>query len=86
MVRHSKRVQSQEEREKRDYHREVRYLKKWCNERGLIYKRWAEAQHEDICVLSRSEYDLGDFKQNCVEDNESYFLSPQGYEEWNEDV
>lgn len=76
------RVQSQAEREKRQHHSEVRKLKQWCYQNGIICKSYKEAENDDICVLSRSEYDLHEAKAYLVEDNESYFLSPTSYETW----
>ena len=83
-IRRSKRVQSMKETETRKHHSNVRFLKRWCEEHNTICKNWNDAKSDDICVVSRSDYDLHEYRSNCVEDNESYFLKQEDYEQWAE--
>ena len=73
------------ERMLRQHRSEVRKLKKWCNEAGVKVLTYSEASDEDICALSKEEYDLGDERKLIAEDNESYFLTPDAYEKWCEE-
>lgn len=84
-ARHTRRSWSLEQRETNAYNREVRNFIKWCEEHDIKYHRYGEALFDDICVLSRSEFDIHDSKQIIFEDNESYFLSPKDYERWCEE-
>lgn len=55
----------------------------WCNEHGFVSKTYEEADPYDICVISRSDYDLQEFRKDIASDNDSRFLDPTAYEEWN---
>ena len=79
------RIQSQEERELREYHADVRKFKNWCNENNVTYHTFDDADNLDYCVLSRNEYDLHDVRRCLVEDHESYFLNLEDYEKWCEE-
>lgn len=82
-----KKIHSQHEVELRRYHKEVREFKTLCQENGMSYKTYKEADEHDICVLSRNEYELHDMRSMIVEDNESYFLTQEDYEKWcNSDI
>lgn len=76
---------SQAEREVRQHHSDVRHLKKWCERSNTFPKTWDQAELSDVCVLSRSEYDLREERISVIEDNESYFLSHEDYEMWCDD-
>lgn len=78
----SRKVYSEEELQKRRYHGDVRKFKEWCSENRIEFKTHDLAEADDICVLSRDEYSLGDYRISIEEDNENYYLSPQNYEKW----
>jgi hypothetical protein len=81
-VRRSRRVYSERELELRKHHSNVRFLKKWCEQHDLECRDWDHASFTDICVVSLSDYDVHEERTTCVEDNESWFLSPGDYETW----
>ena len=76
------RIQSVHEREIRIHHNQVRKLKQWCLENNVELKKFYEASPQDICVLSLSDYDLLDCKNNIEVDNDSYFISDENLEVW----
>ena len=82
MIRRSKRIPSVRETETRRHHSNVRFLKRWCEQHNTACKSWNDAEPDDMCVVSRSDYDLNESRSNCLEDNESYFLTLKDYEEW----
>ena len=72
----------QSTREIRQYHSDVRKVKTWCENHGILLKSWDNASSTDVCILSKSEYDVHDYRKVLDEDNESYFLSPLDYENY----
>lgn len=69
------RVQSAEESMKRAFHRSLHKLERLCGDNGIILCNYEEADDNMICVLSSSEYELGDMKKYCSEENENYFIT-----------
>lgn len=69
------RVQSAEESAKRAFHRQLHKLERLCGDNNLILCNYEEADDSMICVLSSSEYELGDMKKYCSEENENYFVT-----------
>lgn len=74
------------ERMKRQYSSDVRKFKKWCNDNNISYRTFNQADSYDICVLSKSEYEIRDERSQITQDNESYFLNPYDYEKWCEEA
>lgn len=72
---------SDNEIEIRRFHRSVRRLKSWCRDQDINLKSWSEANNEDQCVLSLVDYELGAIREYLPEDNESYFVNEDFYEE-----
>lgn len=67
----------------RKYHSEVRKFKEWCyNHDDIDWFTFDTANPDCICVLSRNEYDLHEYRRNIEEDSESYFLSEEDYDTW----
>lgn len=66
----------------RAYNQAVKRHQNWCEERHLKLKTWSEADNYDICVLSQSEYDVGEYRKNVIEDNRSLFMSEDDYEKF----
>lgn len=73
------------ERVLRQYHADVRRTKKQCDKMGVKLLTYSEAKSQDVCILSRNEYDLMDIRKNIFKDNESYFLTPEDYEKMYEE-
>ena len=82
IIRHVKRVQSVEERMKREHHANIRKLKDWCYDNKVNWYDFSTAPADSICVLSRNEYDLFEKRSNIEEDDECYFLDQETYELW----
>lgn len=80
-----RKVYSEKELCTRRYHGDVRHLKKWCEEHGMILKHYDVAEPEDVCVLSRNEYHLHEQRSAVCENEEDYFLSIEDYERWCEE-
>jgi hypothetical protein len=66
----------------RAHARSIRTAQNWCAEHNYTLKTFSEADPYDICIVSKSEYDLHEFRKDIAEDNDSRFLEPNGYEEW----
>ena len=77
-----KHTQSLNAKISRAYNRAVRRYQEWCEERHLKLKTWQEADNYDICVLSQSEYDVGEYRKKVVENNRSYFMEEDDYEKF----
>ena len=69
------RIQSAEESAKRAFHRQLHKLERLCGDNNIILCNYEEADDGMICVLSSSEYELGDMKKYCSEENENYFVT-----------
>lgn len=67
---------------KRRFHADVRKLKKNCEENNFHLVTIDEASAYYICVLSDTDYEIGDEASMCSEENENYFLSPTEYEQF----
>lgn len=76
------RVQTERERELREYGIAFKKLKRWAEKNNVTLKNFDEADAEDICVLSRDDYEIGDERYIMLQDNESYFLNKRDYEDW----
>ena len=85
-IKRCRRAYNEKELEHRRHLSNVRHLKKWCEEHNLECRTWEDAQLTDICVVSTSDYDLYEERSTCVQDNDSYFLSPVDYETWCEEA
>lgn len=64
----------------REHEKQVSRLKRWCEKHDVPLKTFDEADAEDICVYSKSDYELEDERHMIFEDNDSYFLTPKDYE------
>lgn len=62
------------------FRKKVLKLKRECTRLSLNLLMYNKANNDAICVLSDSEFELAEIKQNCSERNESYFLNPISYE------
>lgn len=69
------RVQSAKELESRRYHAQVRKLKKLCEDNDISLFTYDKAEDTMVCVLSDSDYELGDTKPYCSKENENYFIT-----------
>lgn len=69
------RIQSAEESAKRAFHRQLHKLERLCGDNNIILYNYEEADDNMICILSSSEYELGDTKPYCSEENENYFVT-----------
>lgn len=73
-----KRQHSTHETLLRRYHADVRKLKKICEDCDIKLYTYSNAPDDALCVLSRSDYELGEIRKNIEEDNESYFTTWEG--------
>lgn len=69
------RVQSAKELDLRRYHAQVRKLKKLCEDNDVSLFTYDEAEDTMVCILSDSDYELGDTKPYCSKDRENYFVT-----------
>ena len=69
------RVQSAKELEQRRYHAHLRKLKQLCEQNDIELLPYKEATDTMVCILSQSDYELGDTKPYCSEENENYFVT-----------
>lgn len=77
-----KRKMSFDEIEKRRFHSRVRKLRKYCDTHNFtLLSMEEEPPITWLCILSENEMEVGEPLHLCDEDSESYFLSPQEYEE-----
>lgn len=76
---------SQKEHEKRTYHAEVRKFKEWCVKHKIAYYTFNDAPSDSICAISMDEYAVNTHRHKLDEDNESYFINEEHYEEWEEE-
>jgi hypothetical protein len=74
------------EKIKRAYKAEVRKAKEWCEQKNVMLKTYSEADEYDMCIISNSEYDLHESKNEIAEDNGSYFLNVEDYEKYTEEM
>jgi len=64
----------------RKYHRQVRRLQDLCEKQGIQLRIYEDATDDDICVLSSSDFEIGEPVKNCDSSNESYFVSFDDYQ------
>lgn len=74
------RIQSQKELELRRYHAQVRKLRELCNNNSIRLNTYSEADDSMKCVLSKSDYEIGDTKPYCCAENENYFVTESDLE------
>lgn len=65
---------SESELELRRFHSDVRKLKKVCRDNNIALLEFDEALNDDVCILSRSEYEIGSTKEYLSNSLESYFV------------
>lgn len=65
---------SESELELRRFHSDVRKLKKVCRDNNIALLEFDEALNDDVCILSRSEYEVGSAKEYLSNSLESYFV------------
>lgn len=65
---------SESELELRRFHGDVRKLKKVCRDNNIALLEFDEALNDDVCILSRSEYEIGSAKEYLSNSLESYFV------------
>lgn len=72
---------SDKELEVRRHHASLRRLKAHCNDANVELKDYKSADPDDMCVLSLEDVDLGARKNYLTEDNDSWFVSEDDYDE-----
>ena len=65
---------SDAELETRRFHKDVKKLQKVCRDNNITLIEYEDALNDDICVLSKSEYEIGAAKEYIGENLESYFV------------
>lgn len=65
---------SESELELRRFHSDVKKLKKVCRDNSIALLEFDEALNDDVCILSRSEYEVGSAKEYLSNSLESYFV------------
>lgn len=71
-----KRTYKSHEQVLRRFKSDVRKLKRKCEDLKIKLFTFDDAPDYYICVLSSSDYEIGDERRNCFSDNENYFVSP----------
>lgn len=69
------RTQKAKEIDLRRYHAAVRRLKTLCEKNNVKLFTYTDASDNMKCILSKSDYELGDTKPYCSEENENYFVT-----------
>lgn len=72
---------SDSELEIRRHHKSLRRLKARCNDMNVELKDYKSAGPDDMCVLSLEDVDLGARKGYLSEDNDSWFVDEDSYDE-----
>lgn len=72
---------SDSELEIRRHHASLRKLKVYCSDVNVELKDYKSADPDDMCVLSLEDIDLGARKNYLPEDNDSWFVSEDDYDE-----
>ncbi len=65
---------SDHELELRRFHKDVRKLKRVCEDNGITLLGYDDALNDDVCILSESEYEIGAIKEYISEGLECYFI------------
>lgn len=84
-----KRTQSSEELAIREFHRNVQKLKTKCEKNMIsLYSNDAITDKSILfrCVLSTSEYELGEPPTSCDLTKECYFVNISDYENYFDDI
>lgn len=72
---------SDSELEIRRHHASLRKLKAHCNDVNVKLKDYESANFDDMCVLSLEDVDLGSRKSYLTNDNDSWFVNEDDYDE-----
>lgn len=72
---------SDRELEIRRHHASLRRLKAHCNDVNVELEDYESANPNDMCVLSLEDVDLGSRKSYLTNDNDSWFVSEDDYDE-----
>ena len=72
---------SDSELEIRHHHASLRKLKAYYSDVNVELKDYKSADPDDMCVLSLEDVDLGARKSYLTEDNDSWFVSEDDYDE-----
>lgn len=72
---------SDSELELRKFHRQVKRVKKYCDDQDIELHDWFNAQNDEQCVLSKDEYELGAYKEYLTNENEPYFVPEDRFQE-----
>lgn len=72
---------SDSELEIRRHHASLRKLKVYCSDVNVELRDYKSADPDDMCVLSLEDVDLGARKNYLPEDNDSWFVSEDDYDE-----
>lgn len=80
------RIQSIEERSKREFHAKVRKIKDFCTENNIDLFTFEEADIDYICIASNNDYELGGItRSECCSENENYFVTESDYSNYMQD-
>lgn len=79
-TRRSKRTPSEKQLQTREYKRDLHKLEERCQEKQIDIRSYKRALANDICVLSLSEFEIGEHKQECDEKNKPIFMDELDYE------
>ena len=72
---------SETELELRRFHKEVRNARKACEEMNIALLSFDDALNDDVCILSKNEYEIGAVKQYIDNTNEPYFVHEANFTE-----
>lgn len=65
----------------RRFHKDKRTIIKLCDIHNIPIKTFKEALDDNVCVLSKNDYDIGSTRKYLSEDNEQLFVADKDYEE-----
>ena len=81
MVRRAVSIRPIDEKIHRQFKADVRKLRVLCEGYGIKLMSYDEAELDDICIISKDEYEIGNTLSQCDSSVESYFLSVSDYEQ-----
>lgn len=85
-MKHTSKQISLNEKILRSYKRHLRHIREWCMEHHFNLKPFFEAETYDICIISKNELSIGEFRKN-IEDAEegAFFVEENVFDKYERD-
>lgn len=72
---------SNRELDQRRFNKQVKRVKKFCEDQDITLHTWDEADGDELCVISTDEYYVGSRRDYLKEDASCYFVAEEFYED-----